>query len=194
MHEVKPECSTDYETQAGQQLTTLHEDQSLPQKLVGSFRVMYGSQDEVVHIWRYDGGYASINKAADMINGKKGYVDYRKQRASQIHRRRNQLLLQFEHMPDPTPREGGNIYELRSYNLKSGTIGEWHHNWAHIGLKCRAEREMVTGFFTHAGPLNLVHHLWCYKDLTEREKIRSKAWMHADWGVHVRNTVVVDSR
>jgi len=166
----------------------LHEDESLPQKLVGSFQVMYGAQDEVIHIWRYDGGYASIHKASEMNSKRADHLEYRKERATHIHCRHNQLLVQFSHMPDPLPRVGDNIYELRTYQLKAGSIGEWHHNWAHIGLQCRNPNEVVTGLFTNAGPLNLVHHLWCYKDLTEREKIRSNAWQHENWGRHVRNT------
>ena len=85
------------------------------------------------------------------------------------------MLIQFDHMPDPTarvlkklkiskifnkhffkpnkPRDGKNIYELRSYKLKAGTIGEWHHNWANLGLRCRGHDEIVTGLFSNAGEL-----------------------------------------
>lgn len=188
VHEVKPEFYNEYREATGEQLMILHQDESLPQKLVGSFRVMYGAQDEVIHIWRYDGGYASIHKASELISKRSDQAEYRKHRARHIHRRRNQLLVQFGNMPDPLPRSGDNIYELRTYQLKAGSIGEWHHNWANIGQKCRDPNELVTGLFTNSGPLNLVQHLFCYKDLTEREKIRNQAWLHPRWGEHVRNT------
>ena len=71
----------------------------------------------------------------------------------ELHRRQNQMLIQFDHMPDPLPREGANIYELRTYKLKAGTIGEWHHNWANLGLRCRGHDEIVTGLFSNAGEL-----------------------------------------
>lgn len=34
--------------------------------------------------------------------------------------RRNQLLLEFSFWNEPVPREGPNIYELRSYQLRVG--------------------------------------------------------------------------
>lgn len=188
VHDVKPECYHEYKASAEKRLMALHEDASLPQILVGSFSVAYGAQDEVIHIWRYDGGYSSIKEASEILSKREDQIKFRKERATYIHGRRNQLLVQFGHMPDPLPRAGDNVYELRTYQLKAGCIGEWHMNWANIGLKCRDPNEVVTGLFTNAGPLNLVHHLWCYKDLTEREKIRSKAWDHESWAKHVRNT------
>jgi len=188
IHEVKPEYEDEYEELASKQYLSLHKDENLPQKLVGSFRVIYGAQDEIIHIWRYDGGYSSIKKASDMINSMPEYTEYRKQRAHQLHRRTNQLLIQFDNWPYPIERSGFNIYEMRSYKLKSGKVGEWHYNWANIGLKCRDPSELVTGMFTNAGELNLVHHFWCYKDLEERDQIRAKAWEHHRWGEHIRNT------
>ena len=35
----------------------------IPQELVGSFRVWVGAQDEIVHIWKYNGGYAALDEA-----------------------------------------------------------------------------------------------------------------------------------
>ena len=86
-----------------------------------------------------------------------------------LKQRTNQLLVQFNYMPDPTPRDGKNIYELRSYKLRSGrsilnrnrfvlnvfsgTQGEWSFSWTQNGMKCRAKDEAVTGLFTNAGPL-----------------------------------------
>jgi hypothetical protein len=107
----------------------------------------------MVNIWRYDGGYEAIGKATDGISKMPAYNQMRLERSKFLNKRTNQLLVQFEHMPDPFPRSGNKIYEIRSYKLKAGTIGEWHHNWAHIGLKCRDSREVVTGLFTNAGPL-----------------------------------------
>lgn len=34
--------------------------------------------------------------------------------------RKNQILLPFNFWPAPVPREGKNIYEMRSYTLKVG--------------------------------------------------------------------------
>merc|ERR1712130_649248 len=128
VHEVKPHCQEEYDDLAGKLYTKLHKEDALPQKLVGSFRVIYGKQDEVIHIWRYDGGYASIKQAAEMVAKMPDYREYQKQRAHQIHRRRNELLVQFIDWPNPNPRsERGNIYEINTV----------HHFWCYKDVEQR---------------------------------------------------------
>ena len=46
------------------------------------------------------------------------FVEYRKERGKMLLSRRNQLLLEFSFWNEPVPREGPNIYELRSYQLR----------------------------------------------------------------------------
>jgi len=75
---------------------------------------------KVIHIWQYEGGYAGLDIAAKKTASYKAYNEYRKERAKMLKQRTNQLLVQFNYMPDPLPRSGSNIYELRSYRLKSG--------------------------------------------------------------------------
>jgi len=187
-HRVKPKDQQNYLDLLDEHILNLHKDENLPQTLVGSFQVTFGTEDEVIHIWKYSGGYAALQKSEFNVEANLKYREYREERRKLLRSRQNQLLVQFDHMPDPIPRTGNSSYEMRSYKLKSGSIGEWHYNWANIGLKCRSQDEVVTGFFTNAGPLNLVHHLWCYKDLKDREETRSRAWHHPAWATHVRNT------
>jgi len=75
---------------------------------------------QVIHIWQYEGGYAGLDEAAKKTAAYAEYNEYRKERAKMLKQRTNQLLVQFNYMPDPLPRTGSNIYELRSYRLKSG--------------------------------------------------------------------------
>lgn len=46
------------------------------------------------------------------------FTAYRKERGKMLLSRRNQLLLEFTFWNEPVPREGPNIYELRSYQLR----------------------------------------------------------------------------
>lgn len=48
------------------------------------------------------------------------YLDFRKERSRMLLSRRNQLLLEFSFWNEPQPRQGPNIYELRTYKLKVG--------------------------------------------------------------------------
>jgi len=188
-HTVKPDRVEDYIKLAERHVADINANQDIPQELVGSFRVWVGQQDEIVHIWKYNGGYAALDEAVKAT--KNEWNEYRAERATMLRQRTNQLLVQFAYMPDPEPilsKNENNVYELRSYKLKSGTQGEWSYSWNNIGMKCRQKNEAVTGLFTNAGPLNIVHHIWRYDSMKDRELARKSLWEYDDWSRHVRNT------
>ena len=49
------------------------------------------------------------------------FIDFRTSRNKMLRSRKNQILLSFSFWPQLEPREGPNIYEMRSYTLKVGT-------------------------------------------------------------------------
>ena len=75
--------------------------------------------------------------------------------------RQTQFVLPFSYWPLPTPRTGGNIYEIRSYILKPGTMIEWGNNWARAINFRQHNEEAFGGFFSQVGRLYNVHHIWC---------------------------------
>jgi hypothetical protein len=122
-------------------------------------------------------------------NNKENLVFW-KERSQMLLSRRNQLLLEFSFWNEPQPRVGPNIYELRTYKLKPGTMIEWRSNWA-LAIKYRQEnQETVGGFFSQIGELYVVHHLWAYKDLQSREETRNAAWRKRGWNENVYYTVL----
>ncbi|MBN3308284.1 NIPS2 protein, partial [Amia calva] len=90
----------------------------------------------------------------------KEFMEYRNERGKMLLSRRNQLLLEFSFWNEPKPREGPNIYELRSYQLRPGTMIEWGNYWARAIRYRQANQEAVAGFFSQIGSLYMVHHLW----------------------------------
>ncbi|KAI4884324.1 hypothetical protein NFI96_026206 [Prochilodus magdalenae] len=115
------------------------------------------------------------------LKNNKEFMEYRKERGKMLLSRRNQLLLEFSFWNEPVPRQGPNIYELRSYQLRPGTMIEWGNYWARAIRYRQHNREAVGGFFSQIGNLYMVHHLWAYKDLKSRESTRNAAWQHEGW-------------
>ncbi|GFR81735.1 protein NipSnap 2 [Elysia marginata] len=112
------------------------------------------------HIWAYPGGYPTLNHANTTYRTDKEFIELRKQRNMMLRSRRNQILLAFSFWPNIGPREGSNIYELRSYTLKPGTMYEWANCWAK-GIKHRqTNNEPVAGFFAQIGNVYSVEHMW----------------------------------
>ncbi|NP_571109.1 protein NipSnap homolog 2 [Danio rerio] len=188
-HNVKPECLEAYNKLCEDVLTNIHTDKAYPCELVGTWNTWYGEQDQAVHLWRYRGGYPALTEVMSKLKNNKEFLEYRSERGKMLLSRRNQLLLEFSFWNEPVPRDGPNIYELRSYQLRPGTMIEWGNYWARaIGYR-QHNREAVGGFFSQIGDLYMVHHLWAYKDLQSREDTRNAAWQHEGWDEVVYYTV-----
>ena len=84
-----------------------------------------------------------------------------KERLECLRLRQSQFMLPFSYWPNPTPRQGNNIYEIRSYCLKPGTMIEWGNNWARAINYRQHNEEAFAGFFSQIGRLYNVHHIWC---------------------------------
>ncbi|XP_010073163.1 PREDICTED: protein NipSnap homolog 2 [Pterocles gutturalis] len=189
IHNVKPECLDAYNKLCQEVLPKIHEEKHYPCALVGTWNTWYGEQDQAVHLWRYEGGYPALNEVMNKLRQNKEFTEFRKERGNMLLSRKNQLLLEFSFWNEPVPREGPNIYELRSYQLRPGTMIEWGNYWARAIRFRQDNNEAVGGFFSQIGQLYMVHHLWAYKDLQTREDIRNAAWHKPGWDELVYYTV-----
>jgi hypothetical protein len=99
-----------------------------------------------------------------------------------IASRSSQLNQEFAFLPTAPPRELGGIFELRTYQLKAGTLLEWETTWqVHFCSKpCKFLKAFSTSFrrkgiiarkkfvepvgawFSQVGRLHQVHHMWQY--------------------------------
>lgn len=82
-------------------------------------------------------------------------------RLTYLRKRHSQFILPFSYWPQIETRSGSNIYEIRSYILKPGTMIEWGNNWARAINFRQHNEEAFAGFFSQIGRLYNVHHIWC---------------------------------
>ena len=67
------------------------------------------------------------------------------------------------------------IYEVRTYDLKPGTVGAVEKAFE-VALPVRQKYSPLAAFWhTDIGPLNQIIHVWGYESLEERDRIRSEA-------------------
>ncbi|KAJ7308982.1 hypothetical protein JRQ81_008264 [Phrynocephalus forsythii] len=150
-HNVKPECLDSYNKLCEEVLMNIHEKKEYPCTLVGTWNTWYGEQDQAVHLWRYEGGYPALTEVMSKLRHDKTFMEYRKARGSMLLSRKNQLLLEFSFWNEPVPRPGPNIYELRSYQLRPGTMIEWGNYWARAIRFRQDDKEAVGGFSHRSG-------------------------------------------
>ncbi|XP_077571906.1 protein NipSnap homolog 1 isoform X1 [Stigmatopora nigra] len=187
-HNIKPDCLEAYNDLEAELQKKLHLDAEYPCEVVGSWNTCFGELDQAVHLWRYRGGYRALNQCLDQLKVNTEYLQLCRERAKMLNSRRNQLLSEFTFWKEPHPRPGPNIYELRSYSLKPGTMLEWGNRWARALKHRQGVNQAVGGFFSQIGPLYVVHHLWAYKSLQSRDQSRKSAWQNEGWDAHVSYT------
>jgi hypothetical protein len=73
------------------------------------------------------------------------------------------------------------IYEFRTYDLKPQSQGEVEKRFGEAYEKRKKYSELAAFWHTEIGPLNQIIHVWPYKDLEERNKIRAAAVKDGAW-------------
>ncbi|XP_017770690.1 PREDICTED: protein NipSnap [Nicrophorus vespilloides] len=170
-------------------LVTSHKKLENDVELVGSWTVNVGDQDQAIHLWQYRGGFQTIDDMSAVLNDNQDYMKLYKEQSELVRSRHLQYLLAFSYWPQIESRSTKNIYEIRSYALKPGTMIEWGNNWARAINHRQNNHEAFAGFFSQIGRLYNVHHIWCYKDLTSRKETRQSAWRSPGWDECVAYTV-----
>ena len=67
------------------------------------------------------------------------------------------------------------IYEMRTYEIGPGNLAEVEKRFGEA-YEHRKKYSPLTAFWhTEVGPLNEIIHVWGYKDLAERARVRGEA-------------------
>jgi NIPSNAP len=84
-----------------------------------------------------------------------------------------------------TKKRGGNdmIYELRTYTVKPGTLGDIVKAASTVSREIRKDDfgKLEGYWFTEIGPLNQVMHMWSYRDYDERTRLRAELGKNPRW-------------
>lgn len=189
-HNIRPDSTNKYLKNYSESVNLIHSKQSdLNCELVGSWTVHVGDLDQALHLWRYTGGFASIDKSLNLLRKDEDFQKLLAERGNYLRSRHLQYLLAFSYWPPIESRKGSNLYEIRSYSLKPGTMIEWGNNWARAINYRRNNDEPFAAFFSQIGRLYNVHHIWCYTSLQARKETRESAWRSPGWDECVAYTV-----
>ncbi|KAG5900072.1 hypothetical protein JTB14_016045 [Gonioctena quinquepunctata] len=158
-------------------------------QLVGSWTVNVGDQDQALHLWKFTGGYETIDQYNALVGNSLEFQKLVEEQGKIVRSRHLQYLLAFSYWPQILLRKPKNIYEIRSYALKPGTMIEWGNNWAKAINYRQNNDEAFAGFFSQIGRLYNVHHIWSYANLNGRKETRESAWRSPGWDECVAYTV-----
>jgi hypothetical protein len=79
------------------------------------------------------------------------------------------------------------IYEFRTYRIAPRTLAEVERIFGEAYEHRKKYSELTAFWHTEIGPLNEIVHVWAYKDLAERARIRAEAAKDPHWPPKIRD-------
>ncbi len=73
------------------------------------------------------------------------------------------------------------LYEIRTYQIAPGSLSEVEKRFGDAYEYRKKYSELIAFLHTEIGPLNEVVHIWGYRDLAERARIRGEASRDPNW-------------
>lgn len=84
----------------------------------------------------------------------------------------------------------GNVYEMRLYTYRPGTIQEVVKRWSETIPLREKYSPLAACWYTELGGLNRLIHVWPYRDMAERERVRAEAAKDSSWRPGTRHLLV----
>jgi threonine aldolase len=85
------------------------------------------------------------------------------------------------------------IYEIRTYGVKVGSLGEVEKRYGEAYEHRKKYSELAAFFHTEIGPLNEIIHIWKYESVDDRAKVRAAAAKDANWPPKIQEFITTMS-
>jgi hypothetical protein len=143
----------------------------------GLWHTEVGGLNQIIHLWPYD---SLAERERIRVEAVKTGA-WPPKIGEFIETMESKILIPAPFSPPLAPRQLGSIYEFRSYIDKPGSIPKVIERWgAAIGERVKLS-PLVGAWYTEFGPLNQWVHVWAYKDLAERQRVRDEAVARGIW-------------
>jgi hypothetical protein len=146
-------------------------------KLAAFWHTEVGPLNEITHIWTYDSFDQRVAIRAEAIK-----IGVWPPKTSEfIVSMQTEIFLAAPFSPALEPREVGPLFEIRSYTYAPGALPGVIERWAGaIGERVKLS-PLVGAWYSEIGGLNKWVHIWAYKDLGERQRVRAEAVERGIW-------------
>jgi hypothetical protein len=82
------------------------------------------------------------------------------------------------------------IYEIRTYQVKAGSLAEVEKRFGEAYEYRKKYSPLAAFWHTEVGPLNEIIHMWPYRDLAERDRIRAEAAKDSNWPPKIQEFIM----
>src|SRR5260370_1582055 len=146
-------------------------------RLAGYWRPEVGTINQILHSWPYKDVAERGRIRAEAVATKV----WPPKIADFVLDMESKILLPAPFSPHFEPGEHGGIYEFRTYTFGPGAIPKVIEAWSPRIKERSAVSPLIFAGHTEIGPLNQWVHVWAYKNMGERERLRASAIKPAQW-------------
>ena len=165
-YDLKPRTLGQYDATLKKSLTAGRLEYS---RLFGYWHSEFGRLNQALHIWPYD-DLQQRTEVRDEVNG----IDFWPPATADLLAAQNTEI----YFPAPFNDEAitgdhGPYYELRTYTYATGDTPKVIESWAKAIQERRKHSAFIGAWFSELGDLNKWAHMWAYKSLDDRTKVRT---------------------
>lgn len=84
----------------------------------------------------------------------------------------------------------GNLYEIRTYTYVPGAMPSVIQRWGEKIEERKKLSPLVAAWYSDLGELNKWVHVWAYKDVAERDRIRKESFKSGNWPPATREFLI----
>ena len=136
-----------------------------------------GPLNQVIHVWPYDDLVARDRIRAEAMKD----PNWPPKTGELMVAQESKILVPAPFSPPLDPRSDGPIYEIRTYDIQPGMMPKMIEAFAAAVPNRIRHSPLVGAFSAEFGALNQWVHIWVYRSLDERMRIRAEAMKDPTW-------------
>lgn len=145
-----------------------------------------GPLNEIIHVWPYD----SLQHRTDARSQAMQSGNWPPPIGKFIEQMRSEVFLPAPFMEPLGERRLGPVYEIRTYRYRPGAIPTVLERWTKALPSRIALSPLAACWYSDFGELNTFVHIWPYKSLEERARVRAETSKLPDWPPGTRELLI----
>jgi hypothetical protein len=155
-------------------------------KLAACWHTEIGPLNEAVHVWPYEDLSQRTRARAEAAK----HPEWPPKLDDIVIEMRSEIYNEAPFKKTLPPGEYGPVYEMRIYLYQVGSMPTVLERWEEAIGEREKLSPLVALWYSEIGTVNTLIHIWAYKDLNERARIRAEAQKLANWPPKTREFMI----
>jgi len=158
-------------------------------KLGAFWHTEVGPLNQIIHVWPYE----SLQHRTEVRAAAAKEIGWPPKIQEFIETMESEIMLPAPFMRPLGNQTLGSVYEMRMYIYQPGSMAEVVKRWAEAVPEREKLSPLAACWHSEIGGLNKFVHVWPYKDLAERARIRAESQKLPNWPPKTREFLVSQS-